>query len=187
MKKKKKKKKNDTQNILKNEKYYHYICTTGFNKIHNLCRDHYEITSPPLNCTRSDDFAHDLFCRHKKESADSFMIASPTNHALSSRRILTKSLSEFHFVLTYLARFSFSHKRPFLRHRQGALNRTRLHDHFSGDPFYTTIALQPIVSAATTISHTNTQRPHQKTTVVLFNAVVLGPQWFHLTALPGAQ
>ena len=62
--------------------------------------------------------------------------------------ILSKSLSEFlHFV----------HKRPFFPHRQRSPSRRRLHDHFSGDPLYTTIALQPIVSAATTISHTNTQ------------------------------
>ena len=42
-------------------------CTTGFNKIHNLCRDHYEINAHPLDCARSGDFAHDLLSRHKKE------------------------------------------------------------------------------------------------------------------------
>ena len=41
-------------------------------------------------------------------------------------------------------------------------SKVRLHDRFSGDPLYTSIAIQPMVSAATTISHTNTQRPYQK-------------------------
>ena len=78
--------------------------------------------------------------------------------------ILSKSLSEFlslHFVLTWLG-FDSRTRDPFYDIANGALSRTRLHDRFSGDPLYTSIALQPIVSAATTISHTNTQRPYQK-------------------------
>ena len=145
-------------------------CTTGYNKFHNLCRDHYDITAPPLDCARSGDFAHDLLSRHKKErfhhnisdivsqySADSFMIAIEIP--------LCSCLPGQVLFLAPETLFTTSPR---------SLSRTRLHDHFSGDPFYTTIALQPIVSAATTISHTNTQRPYQKTTAVLFNAVVLG-------------
>ena len=89
--------------------------------------------------------------------------------------ILTKALSECPFFSYLPGQVLICRTRdPFYDIANGALSRTRLHDHFSGDPPYTTIALQPIVSAATIISHTNTQRPYQKTTVVLFNAVVLG-------------
>ena len=144
------------------------------------------VKSPHLLSTaRSGDFAHDLLSRHKKEifhhnisgivlqySADSFTIASPMNHALCV-------LADTHDVTIGIPLCSYPPGQVLILAQETLFTTSSteplvVHDHFSGDPLYSTIALQPIVSAATTISHTHIQRPYQKTKVLLLNAVVLG-------------
>ena len=188
-------------------------CTTEFNKqLYFTTYVVIDMKSPHLLST-----VHDLAILHticsvvtkrkdfittrivvSQYSADSFMIAFPTNHAMMPhfdnnsllvsralvvhppRRRNQQTPSMHPWFLSHHRRHSRSHYRNsrilclpgrvlilaqetlFYKIANGVLSRTRLHDRFCGDPLYTTIALQPIVSAATTIRHTDTQSPYQK-------------------------
>ena len=123
--------------------------TTQASMFHNLCRDHYEITAPPLDCARSGDFAHDLLSRHKKKrfhhnisdivsqySADSFHDRFPHESCSECSRRYSRShyRNSTLFFPTWPV-FDSRTRDPFTTSPR-SLSRTRLHDHFSGDPLY---------------------------------------------------